>query len=638
MQTKSLQTKRALRTALLVLLLSVAGMGKGYAQNFTVDGLNYSVNDDGVSVTLIGYESALGELVIPESVTHEAISYSVTAIGDSAFGECDYFTGDLIIPNSVTTIGNEAFYKCWGFEGGLTIGNSVTSIGEKAFCLCEHFTGDLTIPNSVTSIGEEAFCLCEHFTGDLTIPNSVTTIGNGAFYGCSGFTGSLTIPNSVTTIGNYAFYGCSGFNGSLTIGNSVTTIGVDAFYNCNGFTGSLTIGNSVTSIGESAFEDCIGFTGSLTIPNSVTSIESCAFYGCSGLTSITIPNSVTTIGLYVFDYCRGLEQIIVKPGNTVYDSRGNCNAIIETSSNRLICGCKSTVIPNSVTGIGSYAFAGCSGFTGSLTIPNSVTYIGWGAFLDCSSSMGSLIIGNSVATIEPRAFEDCIGFINCIVLRETPPGLSYWEYGDFSHFGESFTHLIVPCGCKENYENCEPWAYHFTTIEEDCDSHSISMDNISYNGGMVSVSTSSANLGEEVQITVTPNAGMSLSSLTVFNASDPSQTVLVYPIGKASSMYGFLMPPYDVAVKAVFVLDNAVGESNSIAMSVYPNPTNGQVIIEAEGIKHVTICNALGQVIYESKTEGDVFEYDFSGQKAGIYLARIETANGVVVKKVSVTR
>ncbi len=164
------------------------------------------------------------------------------------------------------------------------------------------------------------------------------------------------------------------------------------------------------------------------------------------------------------------------------------------------------------------------------------------------------------------------------------------------------------------------------------------MDNISYNGGMVSVSTSSANLGEEVQITVTPNAGMSLSSLTVFNASDPSQTVLVYPIGKASSMYGFLMPPYDVAVKAVFVLDNAIGESNSIAMSVYPNPTNGQVIIEAEGIKQIIISNALGQVTYEGKAEGDVFEYDFGGQKAGIYLVKIATANGTTTKRVVVTR
>ena len=161
--------------------------------------------------------------------------------------------------------------------------------------------------------------------------------------------------------------------------------------NPNKYSGEITIPKSVTyeevtysviSIGESAFNYCNGVT-SITIPNSVTSIENGAFRDCSGLTSITIPNSVTSIGYYVFNNCSGLASIVVEAGNTVYDSRDNCNAIIETASNTLIRGCKTTVFPNNVTSIGRYAFTGCSGMT-SVTIPSSVTFIENSAFTYCS--------------------------------------------------------------------------------------------------------------------------------------------------------------------------------------------------------------------------------------------------------------
>ena len=185
-----------------------------------------------------------------------AIPNSVTTIGDKAFEDCCGFTGSLTIPNHVKTIGNRAFKDCSGFTGSLTIGSSVTTIGNNAFEGCK-FTGSLTIPNSVETIGEWAFNGCE-FTGLLTIGSSVTTIGAWAFNGCK-FTGSLAIPNSVTTIGNNAFDGCSGFTGSLTIGSSVETIGEWAFNNCSGFTGSLAIPNSVTTIGNDAFNNCSNF-------------------------------------------------------------------------------------------------------------------------------------------------------------------------------------------------------------------------------------------------------------------------------------------------------------------------------------------------------------------------------------------
>ena len=202
------------------------------------------------------------------------------------------------------------------------------------------------------------------------------------------YTGSVYIPSSfnyngsnysVTRIGDSAFYRCSGLT-SITIPNSVTSIGIDAFFGCSGLT-SLTIPNSVTSIGESAFSSCSGLT-SITIPNSVTSIGEFAFYHCSNLTSITIPNSVTSIRERAFSGCSGLTSITVESGNAYYDSRNDCNAIIEKSSNTLIVGCQKTTIPSSVTSIGDKAFYGCSNLT-SITIPNSVTSIGSSTFIYC---------------------------------------------------------------------------------------------------------------------------------------------------------------------------------------------------------------------------------------------------------------
>ena len=204
---------------------------------------------------------------------------------------------------------------------------------------------------------------------------------------------------------------------------------------------------SVTEIGPMAFQNCSGLT-SVIIPNSVFMIGDFAFYGCSSIDWVFIPNSVMWMGIDPFGDCSALMYIMVEYGNLYYDSRENCNAIIETSTNSLVKGCQNTFIPNSVTSIGGFAFSGCTGLT-TLTIPNSVTSIGWNAFGNCIG-LTSLTIGNSVEFIGGYAFYNCPNISWITILAENPPTLAD-EYGNvFSSLGSN-TPIFTPCGFKDAY-------------------------------------------------------------------------------------------------------------------------------------------------------------------------------------------
>ena len=178
----------------------------------------------------------------------------------------------------------------------------------------------------------------------------------------------------------------------------------------------------------------------------VLEIDREAFSGCNKLTSVSIPNSVTSIGYNAFRGCSGLTSIRVEKGNQNYDSRDNCNAIIETSTNTLIAGCSKTIIPNSVTSIGSSAFYGCSELT-SIIIPNSVTSIEYFAFYGCTG----------------------LKYIHC--LSSIPPKTRWidnngTDYSAFSFDTYQNATLYVPKGSIETYKATFGWEPFKNIVEE----------------------------------------------------------------------------------------------------------------------------------------------------------------------------
>ena len=394
----------------------------------------------------------------------------MTSIGDNAFYKCSGLAS-ITISEGVTSIGRYAFSWCSGLTS-ITIPESVTSIGDDAFSYCSSLTS-INIPEGVTSIGSDAFLGCRNLTSvilnsdsivsksytmssginnifgrqvkEYVLGESVTSIGNSAFGDCYNLI-SVTIPESVTSIGNNAFRGCGSLT-SITIPESVTSIGDHAFFSCSGLT-SITIPAGVTTIGDHAFTYCglisitvaasnsfydsryncnaiiqtstntliVGCKNTI-IPSDIVSIGDFAFWGCSGLTSITISESVKSIDRSAFDYCSGLTSITVAASNPFYDSRNNCNAIIQKSTNTLIAGCKNTIIPSDIVSIGNSAFYGCSGLT-SITIPEGVMSIGDHAFYDCSG-LTSITIPDGVATIGNYAFYGTAWY------EDQPDGLIY---------------------------------------------------------------------------------------------------------------------------------------------------------------------------------------------------------------------
>lgn len=254
--------KTALKAVMLILMMGVVGMTKGFAYSFSAvcetgqtlyynitDATNHYVELTCPSYDWSGFTKPTGVLVIPDMVEHNNIMYSITNIGNYAFNECSGLTS-VSFPNSLISIGGYyAFRKCSGLTS-IVFPNSLVSIGGYgAFEYCSGLTS-LSFPNSLTTIGNSAFEFCIGLTS-VTFPNSLLIIDDCAFNQCDGIT-SIVIPNSVTSIGNCSFYRLYNL-ASIIIGSSVSSIGPNAFRYCNGLTSIRVLVEEPPVLGDNAF-------------------------------------------------------------------------------------------------------------------------------------------------------------------------------------------------------------------------------------------------------------------------------------------------------------------------------------------------------------------------------------------------
>jgi hypothetical protein len=142
----------------------------------------------------------------------------------------------------------------------------------------------------------------------------------------------------------------------------------------------------------------------IVLPKNLTAIGNFAFQD-SGIEELVVPNTVTEIGRDVFYYARNLKALSVESGNTVFDSRDNCNAIIETASNTLRIGCANTVVPNGIKALGQMAFSGVPSLK-EVNLPSGLTSIGWAAFW-ADTELSKVILSESVTDINESPFGGC---------------------------------------------------------------------------------------------------------------------------------------------------------------------------------------------------------------------------------------
>ena len=605
-----------------------------------------------------------GNVVIPNTVTYNSVTYTVTELravgGCGTFDYCDSLIS-VIIPNSVTIIGDWAFWNCYSLTS-INIPNSVTTIGKSVFNDCISLTS-ITIPNSVTTIGTSAFS-GSNLTS-VTIPNSITTIKDGTFNICRNLT-SITIPNSVTSIEESAFSNCSSLT-SITIPNSVTTIGTRAFQSCSSLT-SISIPNSVESIGTKAFSWCSNLdtlyfdaincndflSGSdhpfystttisiINIGDSVQRIPANFAYNLDSLLSVTIGNSVTVIGNNAFKNCIGIDVIKCKSTIPPTISDSNTWSSVPVDINLIVpCGSSPTY---------------------------STTY-GWSQFTNIRDTIYTnieLSVNNELMGYTEVLLNSC----DSTIIRATPNrGYTFlnWSDGDTNNpriitltgdttliaYFEANNYTVtvtsandsmgtVSGGGEYEFETevtitaTAEEGYHFVSWNDgDTNNPRIitltgdtafvayfALNNytvtvISANDSMGTVSGGGEyEVGTEITITAIPNEGYHFVTWNDGNTDNP-RTITVTE---------------DATYIASF--EEGVGiESRDMLseLAFYPNPTSGIITFNRSDIMKVEVLDAMGRTVevYEN-----AYTIDISKLAKGYYAMRITTAEGVAVRKV----
>ena len=396
------------------------------------------------------------------SLTSVQLPNQLKEIWGSAIKDCSSLK-EIIIPENVKSVGAESFRGCSSLAS-VILRDGVENIGRSAFSYTA--LSSILLPDSLLKIDEYAFSHCNNLKS-ITIPERTESIRYGVFSNCQDLEAiHIHVKNPAVADPNIGedsviveseegtdyysentqvFIHLKAFDGIdfervilyVPTGAEKTykthpafqkfkIIKTEDFFDTSEF--------FYSDNGKSICGVCDLLRSTITIPDTVFRIDDLAFNGCTELGHITIPACISTIGKDLFDGCEKLSTIKVASGNSVYDSRNDCNAIIKTDANILVAGCGNSVIPDSVTAIASYAFKGSS--LKRITIPASITSIGQDAFKDCSNlqeihiqiTMPNKLVVNAYE-FKGVDFDSCVLFVprGCLVSYRSHPAFCQFK-------------------------------------------------------------------------------------------------------------------------------------------------------------------------------------------------------------------
>lgn len=420
-----------------------------------------------------------------QRITAVSVPEGVTSLLTRAFESCSALD-TIVLPTSLRAISSYCFYNSSALRS-IHIHDGISSIPNRAFYGCRSLK-HVRLPETLKTIDTYAFNGCSGLLS-VSIPDATTTIGSNAFNGCSSLS-SVSIPSAITSIGENSFSGCSALrqiiwnakaaasytsasatpfyavrNGILQVifGDSVEIVPKYLCYGMKQLT-SISIGRNVREVLPFAFEECWGIKNvtwnaehcqdfevydyapvymvrdsiqSFVFGNNVRYIPAYLCMGMKRIRSLRIPASVEQIGEYAFREVSQLDTIIVEAGNMKYDSRNNCNALILTRGNKLILGCKNTVIPQDINTIEPCAFRDCWGLN-SAVIPDCVQAIGREAFYGCKDLV-TITLPSGLKRVEDYTFTDCRSLKNVL----WSDSLQYIGVRGFGHC-DSLTSMVLP--------------------------------------------------------------------------------------------------------------------------------------------------------------------------------------------------
>jgi len=406
------------------------------AYSFEVNDIYYLINSNNpseVSVTYAaeyddeanGYSIYMDDVVIPETVTHEGSTYTVTAINDHAFYGSRWLSS-VSLPATVRSIGASAFQYC-PMLASINLPEGLESIGDCAFYQDTLLT-TINIPSTVKSIQGRAFA--ETGLTSVTIPASTTSIHSMCFSACQ------HLKSIMVEAGNPVYDSRSDCNAVIETETDALLLG------CKG----TVIPSDVTTVGPSAFAYLNTLT-EISVPASVKEIGAHAFFACRGLKSVELHDGLTTIDDYAFYLCTSLSQIHIPA--TVTDIGASAFWHCESLTGTL-------AIPPLVTMINNSTFSGCESLTG-IRIHDQVTMIGDFAFTGCKG-LTSVQIGSSVTDINQLAFSSCDDLTRVICLAEVPPVFNgQWPTECFSNMAHLNATLYVPEESLRYYRMANGW-------------------------------------------------------------------------------------------------------------------------------------------------------------------------------------